>query len=342
MTKETKKRGAAKKKPVAVKRKPLTKPKAPVAEEGMQMIALERVYPNAEQARKIFEESKLRELAASIRVQGLMNPIVVRPDGEGRFMIVAGERRFRACQLLELKEVPVIIKKMDDEALTCQMIIENLQRQDITPLEEARAFRKAMQDFDYSVEQLAARIGISQPHRILDRLTLLNLKEEYQVLLEDDFLTPTQAYYMSKVPTEFQDTFWRMIRDGRVDTNSLAAVAQGFIDTANQVDLFPESRLSAEEVKALRNLETYIESMAGTVSRFFNKDGEMDILKKIDPARALTIAEKIRVIGSVLTLAEKKLRAPAAHQRVIVELGVQRGNAEADADDVAVDEMEAA
>jgi hypothetical protein len=145
---------------------------------------------------------------------------------------------------------------------------------------------------------------------------------------------------MSKVPTEYQDTFWRMIRDGRIDSNSLAAVAQGFIDTANQVDMFPESRLSAEEVKALRNLEAYIDSMATTVSRFFNRDGEMDILKKIDPARAMTIAEKVLIIGSVLSLAEKKLRAPAAHQRVLVELGVA-ANMSAD-QEANEDEMEAA
>lgn len=238
------------------------------AEAGdvMQNLPLKKLYANDEQARKHFDENELRSLAASIKVQGLISPIVVRPDGAGKYMIVAGERRYRACTLLELETVPVIIKQLSDASLTYQMIIENLQRVDISALEEARAYRKAMDDFDLTAEQLAEKLGILQPFRVHDRLTLLNLKAEYQECLRQGILTPTQAFYLSKVAPEFQDPFWRMIRGGKVDSNELAAVAQSFTEAANQPEMFPEVKLSEEEVRAIKSLEQHIDTMAVTLN----------------------------------------------------------------------------
>lgn len=177
-----------------------------------------------------------------------------------------------------------------------------------------------MNDFDITSEQLAQKIGITQPHRITDRLQLLNLKTDYQEYLAKGILNPTQAYYLAKVPTEYQDGFWQMIRSGKADTGSLPAIAQSFIEAANQVDLFPECKLSAEEVKVMKTLEGYIEQMFGIVSRFFNKEGEIDILKKIDPSRAGSVADKIRLICRSMQVAEKKLREPAAQQQVLEEM----------------------
>lgn len=288
----------------------------------MQNLPLKQLYANDEQARKHFDENELRSLAASIKVQGLISPIVVRPDGTGKYMIVAGERRYRACTLLELETVPVIIKQLSDASLTYQMIIENLQRVDISALEEARAYRKAMDDFDLTAEQLAEKLGILQPFRVHDRLTLLNLKTEYQECLRQGILTPTQAFYLSKVAPEFQDPFWRMIRGGKVDSNELAAVAQSFTEAANQPEMFPEVKLSEEEVRAIKSLEQHIDTMAVTLNRFFNKDGEMDIVKKIDRIRASTIADKLGAMGKILAMAQKKLLEPVAQQKVLDSLNV--------------------
>ncbi|NBX02639.1 MAG: ParB/RepB/Spo0J family partition protein [Alphaproteobacteria bacterium] len=288
----------------------------------MQQLPLNQIYANDEQARKHFDETELRQLAASIKVQGLISPIVVRPDGTGKYMIVAGERRYRACKLLELENVQVIIKQLSDASLTAQMIIENLQRVDISPLEEARAYRKAMDDFDLTPEQLAETVGILQPFRVHDRLTLLNLKPEYQICLEQGILTPTQAFYLSKVAPEYQDPFWRMIRSGKVDSSELAAVAQTFADAGNQPELFPDVKLSEEEVRALKSLEQHIDTMALTLNRFFNKDGEMDIVKKIDRIRASTIADKLGAMGKTLAMAQKKLLEPVAQKKVFDELSV--------------------
>jgi len=321
MTKATKKKPAA---PKAKKAKAepakVTRLRKAAPEDVMQLLPLNKIYANDEQARKHFDENELRQLAASIRVQGLISPIVVRPDGTGSYMIVAGERRYRACKLLELENVQVIIKQLSDASLTAQMIIENLQRVDISPLEEARAYRKAMDDFDLTAEQLAETVGILQPFRVTDRLTLLNLKPDYQNCLEQGILTPTQAFYLSKVAPEYQDPFWRMIRSGKVDSSELAAVAQSFTDAANQPEMFPEVKLTEEEVRAIKSLEQHIDTMAATLNRFFNKDGEMDIVKKIDRIRASTIADKLGAMGKVLAMAQKKLLEPVAQKKVFDSL----------------------
>lgn len=321
-------KATAKKKATSPKQAKKTKPAKvtrlhqAVPNDVMQQLPLNQIYANDEQARKHFDETELRQLAASIKVQGLISPIVVRPDGTGKYMIVAGERRYRACKLLELENVQVIIKQLSDASLTAQMIIENLQRVDISPLEEARAYRKAMDDFDLTPEQLAETVGILQPFRVHDRLTLLNLKPEYQICLEQGILTPTQAFYLSKVAPEYQDPFWRMIRSGKVDSSELAAVAQTFADAGNQPELFPDVKLSEEEVRALKSLEQHIDTMALTLNRFFNKDGEMDIVKKIDRIRASTIADKLGAMGKTLAMAQKKLLEPVAQKKVFDELSV--------------------
>jgi ParB family chromosome partitioning protein len=308
--------------PVKVKKLKAKKSISRQPKEGLATLPFDKIYANEEQARKIFDESKLRELAASIRQQGLMNPIVVRPDGEGRYMIVAGERRYRACKLLELTEIQVLIKNLDNESVTYQMIIENLQRQDITPLEEARAFKKAMDDFGLASFQLAHKLGITQPHRITERLQLLKLKPDYQEYLAKGLLSPTQAFYLAKTPFEYQDSFWQMIRSGRADNNSLAVIAQSFVDAANQTEMFAECKVSAEEMRAINTLENNIDKMFGIVSKFFNKDGEVDILKKIDPSRAGSVADKIKMICRSMQSAEKLLREPAAQQQVMAEVRV--------------------
>lgn len=337
MPKETTKKKATSQKQ-AKKAKPakITRLHKAAPNDVMQLLPLNLIYANDEQARKHFDETELRQLAASIKVQGLISPIVVRPDGTGKYMIVAGERRYRACKLLELETVQVIIKQLSDASLTAQMIIENLQRVDISPLEEARAYRKAMDDFDLSPEQLAETVGILQPFRVHDRLTLLNLKPEYQICLEQGILTPTQAFYLSKVAPEYQDPFWRMIRSGKVDSSELAAVAQTFADAGNQPELFPDVKLSEEEVRALKSLEQHIDTMALTLNRFFNKDGEMDIVKKIDRIRASTIADKLGAMGKVLAMAQKKLLEPVAQKKVFDELSV---TADATEEAVAIEEV---
>lgn len=333
MTKSTKTARASKKnaEPKAKKTRAAKKPAVQMPEAPapvIQKLPLSLIYANDEQARKIFDEGKLQELAASIRAEGLISPITVRPDGTGKYMIVAGERRYRACTIAGLEEVDAIVKELGDDSLTYQMIIENLQRVDITPLEEARSWRKAMDDHNLTAEEFAVKVGIQQPFRVHDRLTLLNLKPEYQVYMEQGILNPTQAFYLGKVSPEHQAPFWNLIKSGKVDSGELAAVAQSFINAASQDDMFPEAVLTEEEVRAVKGLEQHIEAMAAVLNRFFNKDGEMDIVKKIDRMRASTIADKLEVIGKTVAMARKKLLEPVVQQKIIDELAAQEGETE--------------
>lgn len=143
-----------------------------------QTLPLELVEPNPEQPRRIFEENALAELAESIRRQGLLQPLLVRPvQGSAKYQLVAGERRWRAAGLAGLVHVPVIVRELDDaEAMACALI-ENLQREDLNPMEEARALKKLKDTLDLSQEELARKLGKSRP-AVANSMRLLALPEE--------------------------------------------------------------------------------------------------------------------------------------------------------------------
>ncbi len=134
--------------------------------------------PNPKQPRKNFDEERLNELAASIMQHGIVQPILVRARGD-RYTIVAGERRWRAAQLAALKEVPVIVRAMDDQQLLEVSLIENIQRNDLNPLEEAAAIKFLMEQHDLTHEEVAERLGKSRP-AISNAVRLLNLPQPVQ------------------------------------------------------------------------------------------------------------------------------------------------------------------
>lgn len=157
----------------------------PIATPGAaQTVAVDLLRTNADQPRKYFDEKALDELADSIKKRGVVQPILVRPLAEepGAFEIVAGERRWRAAQRAKLHEVPVVIREMDDAGAMEVAIIENVQRNDLNPMEEAFAYRALMDRFGYTQETLAKNIGKSRPH-IANLLRLVNLPEAVQGMM---------------------------------------------------------------------------------------------------------------------------------------------------------------
>jgi ParB family chromosome partitioning protein len=275
------------------------------------------VYPNPDQPRKIFDETKLRELAASIREHGLLQPITVRPDGAGRYMIVLGERRWRAHGLAELPTIQAtVVQNLSDADLAEQAIVENLQRVDITPLEEARAFH-AMLDRGHTVETLAGRIGLKQPWRIAERTALLKLRPEYQDLLAKGQITPSQATELARLTHENQDRLFRLIKAGKCETyGALRAAANGLVEVESQGEMFAAPKPTEEERRALNRLEARIEQVRKVLAGGF-KDGEVVIAKKIAPDRAATIAEEIALIRRHLEQLEKALRSSAAQIELV-------------------------
>jgi ParB family chromosome partitioning protein len=155
----------------------------PKDESGIGTIDLDLIDPNPRQPRTNFDEEALEALAASIREVGVLQPIVVGPaDVDGRHVLVAGERRLRASKLAGLDRIPAVIRESDDAARLAEALIENVQREDLGPIEEAEAYRSLMEDFSMTHEEVAQRVGKSRS-AVTNSVRLLNLPAAVQALL---------------------------------------------------------------------------------------------------------------------------------------------------------------
>jgi ParB family transcriptional regulator, chromosome partitioning protein len=144
-----------------------------------RIVSIDTILPNRMQPRTVFDEEKLRELADSIREQGVLQPLSVMEMTDGRYELIAGERRLRASKIAGLEEVPVVLRKVDDETLLALSIIENIQREDLNAIEEARAFQELIDQFDYSQEDVAKKLGRSRT-AVTNSLRLLRLPRVVQ------------------------------------------------------------------------------------------------------------------------------------------------------------------
>jgi len=158
-----------------------------VGTQGASELDIDLIEPNPQQPRTRFADSNLQELAQSIRVNGVVQPIVVRRHG-GRYQIVAGERRWRASQLAELRRIPAFIRDVSDEKLLELALVENIQRQELNPIEEANAYRKLIENIGLTQEQIAERVGKDRTV-IATSMRLLRLAEDIQQLIEEGRLT---------------------------------------------------------------------------------------------------------------------------------------------------------
>jgi ParB family chromosome partitioning protein len=157
-------------------------------------IPIEQLRPGRFQPRRVFDEDALQTLAASIRDTGVLQPLLVRrdPDDANLYEIIAGERRWRAAQMAQLHEVPAIVKELDDRSALEIALVENIQRQDLTPLEEADGFRRLMEEFSHTQEALAQAVGKSRSH-VANMMRLLSLPEPVKRLVESGELTAGHA-----------------------------------------------------------------------------------------------------------------------------------------------------
>ena len=160
-------------------------------------LRVSQIEPNRSQPRKIFDEDALEELADSIRQYGLIQPIMVQKR-DGYYEIIAGERRWRACMKAGLKEVPVIIREYDDQKIMELSLIENLQREDLNPMEEARAYKRLMEEFGLTQEEIAGRVSKSRPV-IANALRLLKLDERVQAMVEQGEISMGHARALASV-----------------------------------------------------------------------------------------------------------------------------------------------
>ncbi len=165
------------------------KDKEPTGQEVM--VKLRDIEPNRNQPRKQFEEDSLEELADSIKNYGIIQPLIVRRQGD-HYEIVAGERRWRAAKMAGLKEVPVIVKEYDERQLSEISLVENLQREDLNPIEEAMAYQRLLKEFHLKQEEVAERVSKSRTV-ITNALRLLRLDEKLQTMLVEGLITTGHA-----------------------------------------------------------------------------------------------------------------------------------------------------
>ena len=161
-------------------------------EDGITKLPLQKVEPNPGQPRTNFDEEELQSLADSIAEHGLLQPLVVRETGSGYYQIIAGERRWRASRLAGLSEVPVVILNVDEKTVMELALVENLQRQDLNPMEEAGGYQSLMDDYGLTQEQIAKRVGKSRP-AVANALRLLGLPDEVRKLVENGTLSAGHA-----------------------------------------------------------------------------------------------------------------------------------------------------
>lgn len=175
-------------------------------------VPIEQVEPNPEQPRKRFEQGDLDDLAASIKEKGVIQPLIVRVLNNGRFQIVAGERRWRAAQMANLHELPVVIRQFSDVEVLEVAIIENIQRADLNPMEEALGYRQLMDRFGHTQEKMAEALGKSRSH-IANLLRLLNLPDDVIELVRDGSLSSGHARAL--VPSDDASALAKLVvKDG--------------------------------------------------------------------------------------------------------------------------------
>lgn len=221
----------------------------------IETLPLREIEPDPGQPRKTFDDETLAELSASIAEHGLLQPIAVRPKPSGGYLIVAGERRWRASRMAGLTEVPVIVKDVTDEQAMELALVENLQREDLDPVEEAAGIRELMTRCDLTQEQAARKLGKSRS-ALANSLRLLSLPETVLELLKSGFITIGHAKVILGLPTpELQEEAAQMIADNQLNVRQAEALCKKLAKPAKEPVAAPlPSALPVEVEESLKQV----------------------------------------------------------------------------------------
>ena len=164
-------------------------------------IDLKNIYPNQDQPRRVFDEEKIKILSESIKNYGVLQPIVLKPDDKGKYMIIAGERRYRASKLARKSDIPEVIKDIPMKDIMEIALIENLQREELNPIEEALAYRSLIKNYEVTQEEISEAVGKSRPH-ITNTLRLLNLPQKIMDMIDQGQITAGHGKALLRVNDE--------------------------------------------------------------------------------------------------------------------------------------------
>ncbi len=252
----------------------------------LRHVPVELLHPNPHNPRKHFAEEDLESLAKSLKDKGLLQPLVVRPRADGSFEIVAGERRWRASQRAGIHELPVLIRELDDRETLEIALIENIQRSDLNALEEARAYRQLMDQYNYTQQQLADSIGKSRSH-IANTMRLLSLPEAIQNQIENGKLTAGHARSLvaTEYPAEMADQIIKLgltVREAEelARTNSVAPTIKGYVSEKDADTRALEKTLT--EALGLSTLIKHKSSGGGSVLISYKSLEQLDdVIRKL-------------------------------------------------------------
>ena len=172
-----------------------------IDKKDITTIELKNIYPNQDQPRRVFDEEKIKILSESIKNYGVLQPIVLKPDDKGKYMIIAGERRYRASKLARKTDIPAVIKDIPMKDIMEIALIENLQREELNPIEEALAYRSLINNYDVTQEEISEAVGKSRPH-ITNTLRLLNLSKPIMDMIDQGEITAGHGKALLRVTDE--------------------------------------------------------------------------------------------------------------------------------------------
>jgi ParB/RepB/Spo0J family partition protein len=306
----------------------LLTPDSPTRSVGVRVVQVDHIEPNPEQPRMVFEPQALDELAASIREHGVLQPILVRPLGPNTYQIVAGERRWRASRLAGLETIPALIEEIDDDTALEIAIIENLQREDLTPLDEAAMYDRMVHEHGYSIRKLADKLGKDKGY-LENRLRLADAPPEIRELVSLRKDSLSHAYELMKVEDpkkrrklaeqvargeltliKLRDKIeGRRPREARPEVEAVVTVDTSVAESAVDDDLENEQAWIPEEVRsdqpvsddslvnAKQSLADAVDEMVGVLSNAEVR-GSIGATDRANLAKYLTIA-KLRLENAI-------------------------------------------
>ena len=238
---------------------------------GVLELDLKDVYPNPSQPRKVFEPKALDELASSIKANGVIMPIVVNKDGEGKYMIIAGERRFRASKIAGKDKIPAIIKEYDDRKIKEISLIENLQREDLNPIESAMAMKQLMDDYGLTQEELSERIGKSRS-AIANTLRLLSLEEEVIKMVSGGKISQGHARALVTLPTEAQIKIARKCVADGMSVREIEKEVKDYFNPPEEKKRLRQIKRQEDQSAELKDLISRMQQVFGTKIQAIGND----------------------------------------------------------------------
>lgn len=244
------------------------KAKTTKSNEQESLISINKIEPNKEQPRKHFEEDALLELSESIKQYGIIQPLVVAKSDNGYYKIIAGERRWRAAKMAGLKEVPVVVKNFTDIEIAEISLIENIQREDLNPIEEAVAYKRLMEEFNLKHDEVAEKVSKSRA-TITNALRLLNLDERVQKMLIEDMISMGHARaLLSLNDGDKQYDVANKIFDNKLSVREVEKLVKNYDEKK------PEKKETPVKDFILTDLENNLKDILGSKVNICDKEGK--------------------------------------------------------------------